>query len=122
MENKVLSRKYDYLIKFANDVIIIFDKDLKIVQVNEKAVSSYRYSSSEFLGMGLKDLQADTTIPALSAEFDIIEKKGNHIFKTVHKRKDGTAFPVEISMQHYVIEWNEFYQAIIRDISERDRS
>jgi len=49
----------------------------------------------------------------------VVAQKGNILFTTTHKRKDGTIFPVEISLQHFIIEWNEFYQAIIRDLSGR---
>jgi len=121
VEHKVLTRKYDYIIKYANDIIIILNNDLRIVEANDKAITSYQYPSNEFLQMNLKDLHTPETLPALYSELEVIAKKGNQLFKTVHRRKDGSTFPVEVSMQHYVIEWSEFYQAIIRDTSERNK-
>ncbi len=41
------------------------------------------------------------------------------IFETVHVRKDGTTFPVEVSARIIRREERGFYQSIIRDITER---
>lgn len=119
VEHRALTRKYDYLIKFANDIIIMFNKDLKIIEANDKAVSAYRYTLAEMVSMSLKDLQASETIPELTAAMEMVEKKGKTIFTTLNKRKDGSTFYVEMSIQHFIIEWNEFYQIIIRDLEER---
>jgi len=118
-EHRTLTRKYDYLIKFANDIIIMFNKDLKVIEANDKALGAYAYSLPEITKKNLKDLQSAEAIPDLTASLDVVAQKGNILFTTTHKRKDGTIFPVEISLQHFIIEWNEFYQAIIRDLSGR---
>ncbi|MCB4791534.1 MAG: PAS domain S-box protein [Elusimicrobia bacterium] len=119
VERRSLEKKYDYFIKYANDIILIFNKDLRIMEANEKALASYKFSQLEIVQKNLKDIVALEALPVLAEDLKVIENKGSHIFKTIHKRKDGSTFPVEISMQHFVISWNEFYQAIIRDISER---
>ncbi len=117
VERKTIAKKYDYLIRYANVIILILSKDLRIIEANDKALSSYQYTQIELLQMTLKDLQAPETSEAFLNKFKIFEEKGNLIFKTINKRKDGSTFPVEINLQRFVIEWNEFYQAIIRDLS-----
>jgi PAS domain S-box-containing protein len=44
------------------------------------------------------------------------------IFETLHLRKDGGAFPVEVSSRVIVIGERKFFFSIIRDISERKKS
>ena len=119
VERKTMTKKYDYLIKFANDIIIMLNKDLRIVEANDKALRAYKYSKDEIVEKNFKDLLSPDTMPAFKAALEVVENKGSHIFQIAHVRKDGSAFPVEISMQHFVIEWIEYYQVIIRDISER---
>jgi PAS domain S-box-containing protein len=97
----------------------MFNKDLRVIEANDKALKAYNYPLAEMVKLGLKELQAPDTIAAFPSEMEKIAKTGNTVFTTTHRRKDGTTFPVEISMQHFIIEWNEFYQAIIRDLDER---
>jgi hypothetical protein len=66
--------------------------------------------------MNLKDLQAPETLETFANELKIFQEKGSRIFKTINKCKDGKTFPVEVNLQRFVIEWSEFYQAIIRDL------
>ncbi len=117
VERKTIAKKYDYLIRYANIIILILDKDFKVIEANDKALSSYQYSRAEMLELNAKDLQAPESLEAFTNEFDILNRKGNHIFKTYNQRKDGSTFQVEMNLQHFVIEWNEFYQVIIRDLS-----
>jgi PAS domain S-box-containing protein len=119
VERKAITSHYKYLLQYANDIIILFNKDLKIVEVNESALKAYGYTQDEIIKKTAKDLRADETLATLQNEFEELKKHGSFVFNTVHKRKDGTTFPVEISTRVIVIEWQEFYQSIIRDISGR---
>jgi PAS domain S-box-containing protein len=119
VERKTMTKKYDYLIKFANDIIIMLNKDLRIVEANDKALRAYKYAPNEIVEKSFNDLLTADSIAGFKGALEVVEKKGSNIFQTLHKRKDGSTFAVEVSMQHFVIEWIEYYQAIIRDISER---
>jgi C4-dicarboxylate-specific signal transduction histidine kinase len=44
------------------------------------------------------------------------------VYETVHRRKDGTTFPVEISARTMVVDGKKFYQGIIRDITGRKQA
>jgi len=119
VERKVVAKRCDYLIKYANVIIINFNKELKIVEANDKAVSVYQYSMDEILKISMKDLQAPETLQQFLNELKVVQDKGSYIFSTINKRKDGSTFPVEMIMQHFVIEWVDFYQAIVRDLSNQ---
>ena len=49
------------------------------------------------------------------------EQKGL-LFETIHQRKDGMIFPVEVSTRMLEVEGETFHQSIIRDITERKRA
>ena len=116
VEHKVIARRCEDLLRYANVIIIVLDNDLKIVEANDKAVNSYQYTPVEILQLHLKDLSAQETLAALDSEVKTMKEKGNYIFKSVHKRRDGSTFPVEMIMQHFIIEWADYYQAVIRQL------
>ncbi len=117
VERKIVAKRCDYLIKYANVIIINFNKGLQIVEANDKAVSTYQYNTDEILKLNMRDLQAPETLQQFLNELKIVQDKGSYIFTTVNKRKDGSTFPAEMILQHFVIEWVDFYQAIVRDLS-----
>ncbi|MCB4790280.1 MAG: PAS domain S-box protein [Elusimicrobia bacterium] len=116
---RALVKRYDYLIKYANDIIILFDKDLKIIEANDKASEAYMYTNVELMQMTMRDLRAPESIPTIEDELKQLEEKGSIVFETAHRRKNGTRFPVEVSVRLIIIDWKEYYQSIIRDISPR---
>ena len=40
-----LFKHFDYILKFANDIIFLLDKDLKIVEANDRALEVYMFST-----------------------------------------------------------------------------
>lgn len=118
-ERKLLEKHVDYLVKYANDIILLIDNDLRIVDANDKALSTYDYSKEELLRLTMADLRTRNTAPLIKEQIDKIEKLGGGIYETEHRKKDGTHFPVEVSTRAIEIENEKFYQNIIRDITER---
>ena len=115
-----LKRHHEYLAKYVTDIILMMDEDLRIVEVNDRAVEIYGYSRDELLRMTLFDIRVTETLP------DIAELKAQWndsdgvIYEVLHHRKDGTAFLVEVSTRLMNFEGETFYQSICRDISERE--
>ncbi|MEO5375144.1 MAG: PAS domain S-box protein, partial [Alphaproteobacteria bacterium] len=116
IERRSLSRHVEYLAKYANDIIILVDAEGKIANANDRAATAYGYSTDELLGMPFillfaeeartgRGIDAGTTIDTL--------------LETVHRRRDGSTFPVEISMRVFAIDNTTFSQIIGRDITER---
>lgn len=48
-----LAQRYEYLTRFANDIILVTDLNLKIVEANDRAVASYGYEREELLQLDL---------------------------------------------------------------------
>jgi two-component system sensor histidine kinase/response regulator len=122
-ENEVnrlaLIKHFDYILKYANDIILLVDKDLNIVEANDRALDFYQYTRDEFIGMNVEEIRAPETLSQLSLNVDIVEKNESATFETVHKRKDNSTFPIEISARVVLIEGSKYYQTIGRDITQR---
>lgn len=123
LQKEVLSKHYEYLMKYANDIILLVERgDHKIVDCNEKALQTYGYSRKELIGMKVDSLVAPSFKEALEDRMrEIILKKGI-IFESAQIRKDGSIFPIELSARSIEIKNRTYIQSIIRDITERKKS
>ena len=119
LNHLALVKHFDYILKFANDIILLIDKDLNIVEANDRALESYMYSREEFIGLKLEKIRAPETLSQLSEQLRKVDENESATFETFHKRRDNTIFPVEISSRVINIEGSKFYQTIGRDITER---
>jgi len=119
LDRLALVKHFDYILKFANDIILLIDKDLNIVEANDRALETYQYTRDEFIGMKLNKIRAHETLTLLSENLNIVNENESATFVTVHKRRDDTTFPIEISSRLVTIEGSKYYQSIGRDITER---
>lgn len=116
---RVMIQRYEYLTRYANDIILLADQDLKIAEANDKAEASFGYEKDEFLKFSLKDLYPPEAQPLLNEKLEHVGDEDGFIFETSQLRKDGTIFPAEISLRLMEVEGQKVYQEIIRDISKR---
>jgi PAS domain S-box-containing protein len=114
-----LIRHFEYIAKYANDIILLIGKDLKILDANDRALEVYQYSREELIGMSCITIRPEELVPNLYQQIEILEEKRSDTFETIHKRKDGTVFPIEISARLVEIEGIKYYHSIGRDITDR---
>ena len=120
-ERQTLLMHFDYLVKYANDIIILSDFNGNIHEVNNRTINEYGYSRDEFLKMNLKQLRCPETKSALSEQLDLLNEKNGLLYETLHVRKNGNIFPIEISGRIMEVDGIKYYQAIIRDITDRKK-
>jgi PAS domain S-box-containing protein len=122
LDRLALVRHYDYILKYANDIIFLLDGDFSILEANDKAIETYQYERKELTGQHISKLRADSELKKLEKVLEKVNEIGYSTFETIHKRKDGTVFPVEISARRVDIEGIQYYHAISRDITERKQA
>jgi PAS domain S-box-containing protein len=122
LERKVLEHHYEHLSRLANDIFLLMDWNGRIVEANDRAVSSYGYTRDELLDLHIRDLRAPETLAAFKAQWEGVARGEGLVFETVHRRKDGSTFPVEVSTRGIEVEGAGFHQSIIRDITDRKRA
>ncbi len=108
------------------DMIFMFEPEsLRFTYVNQGALLSMGYSRAELLGMTpcqIKPLIPEPEFRQLIAP--LIEGEQPSLrFDTVHRRKDGTDFPVAIFLQLVTqSDGSSQFVAIVHDITERKQS
>jgi len=122
LEHLALVRHFDYILKYANDVIMLFNKELEVIEANDKALEKYQYDRKELIGKKLKELLPDKNPARYRSAIKKMDIVGHHTFEGVYKRKDGTTFPLEISARRIMMEVLVYYQTIGRDITERKQA
>ncbi|MBI4632593.1 MAG: PAS domain S-box protein [Deltaproteobacteria bacterium] len=119
LKSQTLAERYEYLNRYANDSIFIIEHNGRIVEANEHAVFSYGYALDELLDMNIREIRASETLNLLNAEMERILAGEGMIFETVHRRKNGTTFPVEVSSRGVSLGGENYFLSIIRDITDR---
>uniref|UniRef100_B8HTL5 Circadian input-output histidine kinase CikA n=1 Tax=Cyanothece sp. (strain PCC 7425 / ATCC 29141) TaxID=395961 RepID=B8HTL5_CYAP4 len=114
-------QRYQLLSEYSRDIVLYISRKGQILEANQAAVKAYGYSRNELLNLQLADLRAIQTLPLLWQQFEQASE-GGILFETIHQRKDGSQFPVEVSAQSAVIDGEMGVLSVIRDISDRRRS
>jgi PAS domain S-box-containing protein len=121
-ERRALARRYEYLTRFANDIILVADRNLLIVEANDRAVAAYGYTRDELLKLHVLDLYPPGSERVLDTLILHGQEKSGLIFEARQQRQDGTTFPVEVSLRQLELEGEVLFQEIIRDITQRKRT
>ena len=121
LKQQLLAKQFDYLSKFANDIILLLDENGTIVEANDRAEIDYRLSRQELIGKNIRDLRVPQNQAAFESQWELVKKNKGLLFETVHRRSDGTEFPVEVNSRAIEMENRLFVQSIIRDITERKK-
>ena len=118
-ERVALSERLATVMRYANDIILLLDEQGRIVEANERALTAYGYTLEELRALPAGGLRAPVSTDELTRQLGALLHAGGAHFETVHRRKDGSEFPVEVSGRAVEIGGRKFGLGIYRDISER---
>ncbi len=119
IEKQALLKHFEYLVKHANDVIILNDSQGNIIEVNGKAEQVYGYTYSELLSMNIQQIVEPETYKLLTTKVTEMDIETGIIYESKHVTKRGKIIPVEVSTHYIYIQDKKYQQRIIRDITER---
>ena len=110
--------RYRNLFEMESDSVLMhYWETGRIIDANGAAVRMYGYTKEEFILMKHLDISAEPADTEKS-----IRNNETIIPLRMHRKKDGTVFPVEISVSYFVYLGCKVHVAVIRDITERLRS
>jgi PAS domain S-box-containing protein len=110
---------YERVLVLARDPFLLEDASGQIVDANAAAVATYGYSREELLRLHVIDLRSPETHAVLDQDWQAAASPDGALFETVHVRKDGSTFPVEVSSRAIDVNGVPHHQSFIRDISPR---
>jgi PAS domain S-box-containing protein len=93
-----------------------------IFNVNDHACNSLGYSREELCALSVFDIDPEITRERMAELKEILAEKGSVTHHTTHRRRDGTAFPVEITANLLEFRGKEYGISFVQDITERKRA
>jgi diguanylate cyclase (GGDEF)-like protein/PAS domain S-box-containing protein len=118
----LLIRHYESLVHSAKDIILfVRHSDGQIMEANTAALNMYQYSHEELLTKTIFDLRAPETSDQIMTQMNNAAYSGM-LIETIHLKKDGERFPVEVNSQGAIIGNEQILLSIVRDITERKRA
>jgi diguanylate cyclase (GGDEF)-like protein/PAS domain S-box-containing protein len=107
-----------------NEVYIFDAQTLRFEYVNEGARRNLGYSMETLLTLSPVDLKPEFTETSFRKTIEplLLYEKDNLIFETIHRRENGSLYPVEVHLQLVEREGRALFLAIINDITERRRA
>lgn len=117
-----LLRRYELLSAEARDIILFVRlEDGRILEANRAAEQAYGYSRDELLALTVHDLRGDGASRLAVGQMSVAARDGV-LLETIHRRRDGSEFPVEVSSTGSAVASGEpALLSVVRDISERRR-
>ncbi|MGI9287749.1 MAG: PAS domain-containing hybrid sensor histidine kinase/response regulator [Pseudomonadales bacterium] len=116
---------FDRIVERSLNEIYIFDADsFRFIEVNESACRNLGYTLDELQSMTPVDIKPEHTEETFAALVGPLLNNGKDkiVFTTVHLRKDGSEYPVEVHLQRMMFDDRQVYAAIILDITTRTQT
>ncbi len=114
------------LLKYAIDTnydgVYWMDRDNRFVYINETGCRMLGYECEELLGRTLDLVNPRATPEAANLFWERLLKYGSFSSETVHRRKDGSEFAVEIVATYVKFEGKEYNCGFARDITARKQA
>jgi two-component system sensor histidine kinase/response regulator len=114
-------RIFSALASTTDDAIAVIDLvELRFLEFNEAAHRQLGYTAEEFRQLTAPAIQAVFDEAEMRARAQAILGTGSASFKTLHRRKDGSTYPVAISFQVVQLDDRDYLAIVWRDISETE--
>jgi two-component system, NarL family, sensor histidine kinase UhpB len=111
--------RYELIKGESRDIILMLDpEDGRILDANPAAVKAYGYNRAEILDMSISDLRTPSDRHLVADQVQKARTSGI-MFETIHKRRDGSTFFVEVNSRGAVIGGKPVLISLIRNITER---
>lgn len=115
-------KRNQLLIEASTDAIFMESFDGSIIDCNEIALRMYGFSREEMLKMNVKDFVDIEAFPSFEYFVQWELDNGGIIRDITNKRKDGSTFPVEVSICQTKTDSSPILVAFIRDITGQKKA
>ncbi len=123
--SQLVWQRFRAILDEAGEAIFITDPDSRqIVDANETACRWLRHSREEVIGHSIDEFDIEFPIqPPEEAELTFTETRDSRrplvLNHCVHRRSDGSTFPVEVTVAPHELAGREYVLAVVRDVKGR---
>jgi len=98
------------------------DTDNRFIYVNDAGCKALGYEREELIGKTILDVNPQASPEGLKGVWQRLRSQGFFSMESVHRRKDGSEFPVELVTTYVGFGGREFSCGFARDITKRKRT
>jgi nitrogen fixation negative regulator NifL len=107
------------LVERSSDGIEVVDPETgRFLDVNETACRDSGYTREEYLALSVSDVDPAVDRATFLRNTETLRQSGFLAWESVHRRKDGSTFPVEVNIRHVELD-RSYLIASVRDVTER---
>jgi PAS domain S-box-containing protein len=110
--------RYRTAIETARDGFVVLDTQARIIDVNAAYLRRSGYTRDEILHLPMAQLEAAMNAEQVADRLAYVLKQGSVRFETMHRARDGTAWPVEVNAAFSADAEGRVF-AFVRDLTER---
>ncbi len=110
----------NFAVEHASDAVFWMDRELRFLNVNREACRRLGYTREELLERSVPDIAPEAKPEVVSHILERLRETGSLTRRSQYRRKDGSLFPVEVSVNSFRFDGREYICSIARDITERE--
>ena len=120
--NVLSLRLFKEVINQSEDIVFVWKENGDLLSFSESAIKQLKFSAEDLEFATIYELDPDIDEPWWRNHFEDIKTRKNFRMEWKATRKDGSQFPVDISVNHLYFQGEHLNCAILRDISTRKQS
>ena len=117
-----IKERFQQLVEHSGDAFFLHDRAGRILEVSQQACDSLGYTREELLNLWLQDIVPPYKPSDPDEWGDGVYPGVKITSEGVHRRKDGTLFPVEARIGAFESGGRKLVLALCRDVTERKRA
>ncbi len=106
------------VIEQAHEAFFLHDNNGRFLQVNERACASLGYSKEELLQLTVVDVDESLSKETFKLFLANFSGTDHQRIRSLARCKDGRTFPVEVNVSHVQLAGEDYFLALVQDISE----
>jgi PAS domain S-box-containing protein len=114
--------RFRTLFESAGDAVLILSAEGRILDVNRAGYERLGYAKGELLGTSVAQLDPPDCAALVPGRLAQLQREGQVVHQSAHRRKDGTVMPVEVNATRITYRGTEAVLSIVRDITDRKRA
>ncbi len=115
-------KRYYALMEQASASIIVHNSEGKIIESNQQTCKGLGYTKQELSQMSIGEIDNEAIETGKYALWPHVIAGKSFTFESKQKRKDGSIFPVEVTLGPIAIEKDTLIMALIKDITENKKA
>ncbi len=120
--NELSLRLFKEVINQSEDIVFVWKENGDLMDFSESAIKQLKYSALELENATIYEVDPRVDEQWWVNHFEDIKRRKNFRMEWTATRKDGSQFPVDISVNHLYFQGEHLNCAVLRDISSRKQS